>query len=77
MEEALTPLLEQLEQRAAELEADNDRQRRRIIQLEAEAHELTDTLEAARLMNRDLMSELNRMPSHPAEGVMTSGRRRS
>ncbi|HEX9531074.1 MAG TPA: hypothetical protein VF954_08040 [Acidimicrobiales bacterium] len=57
---ALSPLLDQLEQRAADLEAANNRQRQRILQLEAEARELTDTLEAARAMNRELMSELNR-----------------
>lgn len=49
---ALSPLLDQLEQRAAELEADNHRQRRRISQLEVEVRELTETLDAARAMNR-------------------------
>lgn len=58
--ENLTPLLEQLEQRTAELEADNHRQRQHVAQLEAEATELNDTLEAARAMNRELMTELNR-----------------
>lgn len=62
---ALSPLLDQLEQRAADLEADNNRQRQRIAQLEAEARELTDTLEAARAMNRELMSELNRGTDRP------------
>jgi len=58
--ESLSPLLEQLEQRAAELEADNHRNRQRIAQLEAEAAEFTETLNAARAMNRELMNELNR-----------------
>ncbi|MDQ2728588.1 MAG: DUF6262 family protein [Actinomycetota bacterium] len=54
------PLLDQLEQRSAELEADNHRLRRQVTELEAEAHEHADTLQAARAMNRELMSELNR-----------------
>lgn len=58
--QALSPLLDQLEQRAAELEVDNHQQRQRIAQLEAEVRELTETLDAARAMNRELMSELNR-----------------
>lgn len=58
--QAISPLLDQLEQRAAELEADNHQQRQRIAHLEAEIRELTETLEAARAMNRELMSELNR-----------------
>lgn len=62
-EEGHRPLLDQLEQRAAELETDNHRQRQRIAQLEAEAKELTETLDAARAMNRELMSELNRRAS--------------
>jgi chromosome segregation ATPase len=58
--QALSPLLDQLEQRAADLESDNNRQRQRIARLEAEVRELTDNLEAARAMNRELMSGLNR-----------------
>jgi hypothetical protein len=57
---ALNPVLDQLEARAADLEADNNRKRQRILQLEAELGELTETLEAARAMNRELMGELNR-----------------
>jgi len=57
---ALAPALDELEQRATELEAENHRQRQRIGQLEAEGRELAETLEAARAMNRELMSELNR-----------------
>ncbi len=63
--EAVIPLLDQLEERAAELEADNHRHQQRIEQLETEIQELTDTLAAARAMNRDLMSELNRNPDRP------------
>jgi DNA-binding protein H-NS len=63
--EAVIPLLDQLEQRAAELEADSHRQQQRIIQLEAEIQELTETVAAARAMNRELMSELNRNPDRP------------
>lgn len=61
--EAVIPLLEQLEQRAADLEADNHRHRQRIAQLETDTQELTQTLDAARAMNRELMSELNRNTS--------------
>lgn len=57
---ALAPALDELEQRAAELGADNHRLRERISQLEGHSSELADTLEAARAMNRELMSELNR-----------------
>ena len=58
--ETLGPLVEQLEQRGAELEADNHQQRQRLAQLQTEVRELTETLDAARAMNRELMSELNR-----------------
>lgn len=60
------PALDQLEERAAELEADNHRQRQRIAQLEAELRELAETLEAAQAMNRELMSELNRRSDQEA-----------
>jgi chromosome segregation ATPase len=63
--EAVIPLLDQLEQRAAELEAHNHRQQQRITQLETDLQELTDTLAAARAMNRELMNELNRNTSGP------------
>lgn len=59
-EEGHRPLLDGLEERAAELESDNHRQRRRIAELEAAVRELTETLETARSMNRELMAELNR-----------------
>lgn len=54
------PLLDQLEARAADLDADNIRMRERVGQLEAEIRELTDNLDAAREMNRQLMSHINR-----------------
>lgn len=57
---ALVPVIDQLEQRAAELEAENHRQREHIGYLEAEGQELAETLEAARAMNRELMTEINR-----------------
>lgn len=73
--QAVGPLLDQLEQRAAELEADNHHQRQRIAHLEAETRELTETLDAARAMNRELMSELNhRAGAGTQDG--TTGRRR-
>lgn len=59
-EEAYAPLLERVEQRAAELEAGNHCQRQRIAQLETELRELAENLDAARAMNRELMNELNR-----------------
>jgi hypothetical protein len=58
--EALSPLLDDLEQRTAELEADNHRKQLRIGELEIELRELVATLDAARAMNRELMTELNR-----------------
>ena len=66
--EALSPLLDQLEKRTAEFEADNHRQRRRISQLEVEVRELTETLDAARAMNRELMNELNRNAGDSGRG---------
>ncbi len=61
---AIAPALDQLEQRAAELEAENHRQRQHIARLEADGRELAETLDAARAMNRELMSELNRHPTN-------------
>lgn len=57
---ALSPVIDELEERASDLEADNHRQGVRIAQLEAEVRELNETLNAARAMNRELMAELNR-----------------
>jgi chromosome segregation ATPase len=56
----MRPMLNKLEQRAAELEADNHRLRRRVAQLENDTRELADNLDAARTTNRHLMNELNR-----------------
>ncbi len=57
---ALAPMLDQLEERASELETEKHELHKRIAQFEAEAREMAETLEAARSMNRELMSELNR-----------------
>jgi len=64
--EALSPLLDQLEQRNAELESDNHRQQKRIRQLENDTRELNENLDAARAVNRELISELNRKAPAPA-----------
>jgi chromosome segregation ATPase len=62
---AVRPMVDQLEDRAAELEADNHALRRRLAQLESERTELSDTLDAARAMNRELMNQLNREATAP------------
>jgi len=73
---AMRPMLEQLEERSAELEADNHTLRQRVTQLEGELSERTDTLDAARAMNRELMNELNRgAPSHACGDQQSSDRR--
>jgi alkanesulfonate monooxygenase SsuD/methylene tetrahydromethanopterin reductase-like flavin-dependent oxidoreductase (luciferase family) len=54
------PVLVQLEDRAAELEADNHALRQRLTRVEGERSELADTLDAARAMNRELMNQINR-----------------
>ena len=54
------PALDMLEERAADLETDNARLRQQVGQLEADASELADNLDAAREMNRELMNEINR-----------------
>ena len=69
---ALAPALDEAEQRAAELEAENHRQRQRIAGLETEGRELTETLDAARAMNSELMNELNRRPGHERAAQRTS-----
>ena len=69
----LTPLLDDLEQRAGELEATNQSLRRRIVELEGEINELTETLDAARSMNRELMSEINRSATAPAHKARLRG----
>ncbi len=73
-----SPLIEQLEERSAELEADSHRLRLRVSELESEAREQAETLQAARAMNRDLMSELNRSaPSAEGPARLPSQRRRT
>lgn len=62
---AIRPLLDQLEDRATELEADNHALRQRVTQLESERDELADTLDAARAMNRELMNQINREATAP------------
>lgn len=57
---ATAPLLDQLEDRAAELEGDNSRLRRRVSELETDVREANDSLESARVANRDLMALVNR-----------------
>jgi ABC-type transporter Mla subunit MlaD len=76
---ATGPLLDQLEQRSAALEADNHQLRQQISRLQAETRELADTLDAARAMNRELMNELNRPdPSPPTDiGQPRPSRRRT
>lgn len=69
----MSPPLDRLEERAAELEADNHRQNRRITQLEGEISELTETIDAARSVNRELMSELNRDAPRPADQTRLHG----
>jgi len=63
------PMLDQLEERSAELEADNHTLRQRVAQLQGELSERTDTLDAARAMNRELMNELNRDAPNNLGGV--------
>jgi flagellar biosynthesis chaperone FliJ len=62
------PLLDQLEERATELEAANTSLRRQVAELKNETHDLAEDLQAARTMNRELMSELNRSSSNDAGG---------
>jgi peptidoglycan hydrolase CwlO-like protein len=66
-------MLDQLEDRAAELEADNHALHRRVANLESERNELTDTLHAARAMNRELINQLNRETAPP---IATNNRQR-
>jgi len=56
--EALSPLLDQLEQRNAELEADNHRQRQCLSQLESDVRDLNENLDAARAVNRERLRPL-------------------
>jgi chromosome segregation ATPase len=70
------PMLDQLEERSAELEADNHTLRQRVAQLQGELSERTDTLDAARAMNRELMNELNRDAPNNLGGVQPGSVRR-
>jgi hypothetical protein len=60
-----SPLLDELEERTADLEADNAQLRGRIAELETALRETNETLGAARAVNRQLMGEINR-PTRPA-----------
>ena len=73
-DQILSPALDQVERRADDLEAENHQQHLRNVQLEAEVHELNETLEAARAMNRELMGELNRTASRAETGARSSRR---
>lgn len=55
-------LLGQLEEKTAHLEADNLELRDRATELERALRESNETLGAARAMNRELMTEINRAP---------------
>lgn len=57
---AAVSLLDQFEDRAAELASENTKLRRRMAELEAETAELSESLTAARMTNRELMGMLNR-----------------
>lgn len=73
---AASPVLDQLEERAADLEADNAQLRQRIAELEEALHESSETLNAARAVNRELMTEINRpAQGAPAESPTTATRR--
>jgi uncharacterized coiled-coil protein SlyX len=64
-----SPLLDELQERLGDLEVDNAELRQRVAELEHALRETTDTLDAARAMNRELMSELNRSPQTVASPV--------
>jgi hypothetical protein len=73
---ATNPLLDRLEERAADLETDNARLRQQVGWLEADTRELAENLNAAREMNRELMNEVNRRTSEPAGRDRTGTSRR-
>lgn len=61
----------------AELEGDNHRLRQQLSSAQAETREVTDALDAARAVNRQLMSEFNRPnPSPPGDGRRSQTKRR-
>jgi chromosome segregation ATPase len=68
---AASPVMDRLEERAADLETDNARLRQQVGRLEADTRELSENLEAARDMNRELMNAVNRRGQNRAD---TSGR---
>jgi hypothetical protein len=53
---ATSPLIDQLQQQAADLEAGNAQLRQDVVKLERDLREANDTLDAARAMNRELMA---------------------
>jgi chromosome segregation ATPase len=57
---ATSPLIDQLQQQAADLEADNAQLRQDAVKLKGDLREANETLDAARAMNRELMAEINR-----------------
>jgi len=71
------PLLDKLEQQVATLQAENTRLRERVNELEHAVQESSETLEAARVMNRELMAEINRPtpPAPPPEATPPSATR--
>lgn len=60
-------MLDQLEDRAAQLEAANSLLGRRVAELENETHDLAVDLQAARAKNRELMREPSRSAVHSAQ----------
>jgi Family of unknown function (DUF6262) len=54
------PLLYELEQQRATLQAENTRLRERHVDLETRLRESNETIQATRAMNRELMAEINR-----------------
>jgi uncharacterized coiled-coil protein SlyX len=64
-----SPLLDGLKERLGDVEADNAQLRQRVADVEHALRETTDTLDAARAMNRELMGELNRSPPTVAPPV--------
>jgi hypothetical protein len=67
----MRPMLDQLRERCAELEADNHTLRQRVTKPEGELSERTDTLDAARAVNRELMNDLNRDAPNNLGGFST------
>lgn len=68
---ATAGLLDQLETRAAELEADNHQVGRQVADLQAKLREATDSLNAVRNANRDRMETLSRRPPPSARSLLS------